>query len=265
MAHPALIPVFPEKVHASSDFKPDEFYGEIKAHGIRVLWEQATPCPCSDDIATEDGRMGCPVCAGTGWEYETGQEIRAIVTGLLAKDSPFMVDGRFEFGDVLITVPPEQTPGFRDRYTLLDSVMVVQDLVKRTGATDRLRWPVAQRGLYLSVSGVPTSVAVSVLRLRRQANDGTVGAVLDIGTDFAVDANGAIVWALGDVRLTAPAVGQRYAARYYGHPRYVVMERPRAIRDTNTAYLAGARKAMPKQYAPLPVASMCRLDWERRT
>ncbi len=265
MTTPALQPVYPLKVRACADGKPDDWLGEISIHGLRALWEQASPCPCQENADTEEGRFDCSVCGGTGWEYDTGMEIKTIVTSVTLRHAPYELFGRFGFGLVYFTMTPEQTPGFRDRLTVLDSAVVVQDLVKRTGTLDRLRWPVANRSLLLSVSGTPTPVSCSVLRLRRQASDGTAGPLLELDTDFALDAQGRIDWTKGDVAGTAPPVGASYSVRYFAHPRYLVMEQPHALRDTTTVFLSNNRKAVPRQYSPLPVRALAKLDWERRT
>ena len=265
MTTPALTPVFPLKTPALSYPRPYELYGPLKELGLDVLWEQASQCPCRESSETGEGRLGCPVCGGTGWDYDTGTTTRAIVMTAQLKDVPYEIMGHFGEGLVHVTTAPEQAPGRWDRFSLVNSCIVMQDLVKRTGTVDRLRWPVATRSLYLAVSGTPTTVALSVLRLRKQAADGSAGALLELGVDFAVDSQGRIDWTLGLARGTAPAVGEAYAVRYFAHPRYVVIDRPFVARDTRSPYLVGDRKVQPKQELSLLVRSLARLDWERRT
>lgn len=265
MTTPALQPVFPHKEHALVNPNPDAWLEALQALGLRTLWQQASPCPCRENPDTEEGRFDCPVCLGTGWEYDTGTEIRAVMLAQSLKDAPYEVLGHYGFGLVMVTVPPEQAPGFRDRYLLLDSCIVMQDLVRRLGTLDQLRWPVATRTLYLDVSGVPTTTSLSVLSLRRQASDGSAGPLLSLGTDFMVDAQGRIDWTKGDLAGTAPPVGSSYAVRYFAHPRYVVLERPFVVRDTRTMRQSGGRKSSSRQHELLLVRALAKLDWERRT
>lgn len=265
MGLPPLIPVYPLKIPATARPDPNEYLLFLKAYGLRVGWEQATPCPCGESAETVEGRFDCPICGGTGQDYLASQEVTAVVTAVGLRDAPYELLGHFGFGLVHVAVAPEQAPGFGDRYTLLDGVAVLTDLVERAATKDRLRWPIAQVGLYLSVAGVPTQVSASVIKLRRQDADGNGGPVLELGTDFTVDAQGRIDWTLGDVAHTAPAVGQRYAVRYFGHPRYVVLERPHLIRDSVSGRLAGNRKQQPAGPVSLPVMALARLDWERRS
>ena len=258
MALPALIPVFPPKSRLKVDFKPEDFYGQINDLGLRLWWEQAALCPCAENPDTVEGRFGCSICRGVGREYLAGMEIRGIITDLTFREVPFELIGRFGFGLVSISLPPEQTPGFMDRFTLLDSAMTIQDLVTRKDTLDDLRWPVIERSVTLSISGVATDVTLSVLHLRRVNSDGSAGPVLTLGTDFVVTVDGKIDWTLGDGAHTAPAVGQRYSIRYYGHPRYLVLDRPRAIRDTRVKFKHPSR--VPQI---MPVQVLCKLDWMR--
>lgn len=242
----------------------DQFYQALK-NAKDLLWEQATPCPCRENEDSEAPRYACPICSGTGWEYETGIAIKGVVAGASTQDNRFREIGWWIDGIIEVTVAPELCPGIQDRYALPRSAMIVQDIPRRKGTVDVLRWPAVQRGMLVEISGTEQQVELSVLRLRVGNADGTAGALLTLGTDFAVTAAGAIDWTLGIARGTAPAIGQRYAIRYYGSPRYIVQSRPHAMRDTKVWRQHGGEKKVPSEFAALPVQSIAKLDWDQRT
>lgn len=146
-----LLPVdTPAKLIPRVDFRPEEFKNLLFSHGLRLKWEQAATCPCRVKITanestasylktgfTGETRVACPACNGEGIIYHSAQEIRAIVTNARTNPERFKIYGEHADGAVGLTLLPEHLPGFLDRFTLLDAVIVYTETRerKKTSAT----------------------------------------------------------------------------------------------------------------------------------
>jgi hypothetical protein len=232
-----------------ANFDRAKFDKLIAGQGQRFTWDQAEKCPCAESEHSDAAKAGCPVCGGVGWTWHDPLEVRAIARKVDRTPEAFDDVGEWAQGGIYLTLRPEQQPGFMDRFTALDLVMVFQDFgVRSSDPLDQLRMPIVRRTLDLA--GGETTVGVRRLRLRLPNGDG--GPLRVEGTDFEVS-NGGIDWTLGDGLGTAPAVGQGYTATYYASPVYHVMHVP-FVRDTWTK-----KKAPTGRYQPMPVNVFCRL------
>lgn len=251
-----LLPRLPVKKDALSKlrFRTDSIDNLIETKGWHLQWEQGARCPCRESVDSDHPRPDCPVCDGIGWDWHTSQEVRALVTNANQDTAPLERPGQWARGNVILTMHSEQLPGYQDRLTALAHVFVFRDFgVRGTGASDRLRYRVAQRTLDL-VGGAQT---FGVLHLRLAAEDGTADAdgVRAEGTHFDV-VDGRIAWRAGE----GPPVGRRYAVSYYAHPRFVVVEDHYSTRDT-WKWTKVAPDNRPTLES-LPVRVMAKLDYE---
>lgn len=250
------------KSRLRNDFKPGEFTAAIETSGYRVLWEQASRCPCSGNDQTGQPHLNCPVCRRTpGWEYHGGVEIRAIVDGLGRTDQLLATYGERLTGLARVTVRPEHRPSFFHRYTLLDSVMEFSELLTRAEAgPDRPTYPIASTRMRLVVDGELRNLELRVLRLRRMDPASRLpGPLCRLDEDFRITPDGGLDWLPGDARGTAPKPGEAYALTYYCNPRYVVVDLPNAVRDTMVGF-----KLPDPVHVPLPVETLVRLDYLAR-
>lgn len=263
------------------DFDPKEFNRAIDQVGMRLLWEKVSLCPCRNNDETEQPQVGCSVCDGDGWEYWGAQLVNGIVGALDLDQDTQVAFGIWASGMAQITVKNEHKPDFRDRYTHLDSLLRYTQHFKRSGVQDRLRYYIgvmplalAPEEYVLAASGDPEAVlaaelaanAISraqadigpnfgVLRLRLRNADLSAGAVLEPGIDFDV-VDGLVDWARGDVRGTAPTVGQSYSVSYLFHPRHIVNGFNHAVRDSWVKF-----KSPIPLLNRLPIEVNCRLDY----
>jgi hypothetical protein len=171
--------------------------------------------------------------------YHSPHEIRAIFTS--AKDKPDLLAtyGEMSRGMASFSLLPEHLPSVRDRFTLLDSVMVYRETRTRTlddsgspATVEGLRYPIASRTLDLAAG--ETTRSVLHCYKTNAAGIALAGGELVEGTDFVVDGDGKVNWSLGISLGTSPAVGARYSLSYYCAPRYVSVDIPHTIRDTWT-------------------------------
>lgn len=238
---------------------------------LHATWEQAVECPCArkaDDIGaglfgyaadsskvTEEARPDCPKCAGRGWYFHSPQTIPVMLSSITQRAD--ITPSLWEHGTVQVTTLPENLLAYRDRITLTESVVLYRERRTRAALVDELRYPIVVRALDLQ--GGEVNVGVLHCYKADTSHIAQPGGELVAGTDFEVTVQGRINWTKGLPGTgtgKAPAVGQRYAVAYYAHPRYVVMDRPHAVRDTFV------RIKMPSPtHQPLPVHAIAQLEW----
>lgn len=217
---PTLRALQPKKLNAFRiDIDDSQFRKQILQHGMRIQWQMASECPCVRSLSLTGGsttitqntfekRPDCAACSGNGWLYHSSQEIRALTLGSETQPDGFQVFGYRGTGTIRLTMLPEHLPGFMDRLTFLDSVMVYTDIVTRTSATtEQPRYPIVKRTLQLGSSGdatVADPTVIGVLNCRKTDTTGVIQTTeLVENTDFAVNSDGEIDWTLGLQASTA--------------------------------------------------------------
>ena len=274
-----------KKTKPRVDTSPADFRREIQIKGTRVKWELAAACPCQRklSLSLDEGVVGsfntiteftrekqreCPECKGSGWIRHSPQNIRALFTSMDRQPDRFASYGAMiAKGVARVTTLPEHTPGFMDRFTMIDYTMSYTEIATRDGVIDTLRYPVATRKMFLGSSADSTVVEskdVTVFYCRKANSEGVVtGDELVADTDFKVS-NGKIDWTLGDSNGNAPKAGERYSVQYFMHPVYVVKNFPYAIRSSYTVAGKGngvATGVPGEQMVELPVLSEAWLEW----
>ena len=260
----------PPKLTPRADFRPEEFRKRILSHGARVYWEQAIDCPCARPVeeygfssslgagtlpANARARADCPSCAGRGYAYHSGQEITALVTGARTEGKRFSeYGGELSSGQIGITLLPEHLPRLGDRFTLIQSEMLFSETLTRgSGATDSPRYQIKIRAHDLAAG--PQSFGVRYLLLADAQGEVDPSETRAEGVDFTISAGGEIDWS-GAPPLRAPAQGSRYSVTYYAHPRYMIVNHPHAVRDSQ------AVRKSPSQYEiELPIYAEARLEF----
>jgi len=270
----------PKKFGTRADFDTEQFRKEMYQHGLRVQWEQVVECPCKRSAAgdllvsgdgmldiletagekgtTFENRQECPACYGRGYLYHSPQDILAICTRVASTPDAWKEWGEWARGALFLTTLPEHLVGYQDRITLIDSVLVYRETLRRTGAIDKLRYPIKTRTLDTGSALDATEsdpISVGVLYVIKADEDGGVDPVTDVLTqdvDYSLTEAGTVEW-LEDG--SPPDVGAYFSITYYAAPRFVVVDIPHAFRDT----WIGTKTDQP-YFAPLPVNAMCRLE-----
>jgi hypothetical protein len=277
MTMPFPIPPFvpPKPNQTRVDVDPDKQRRFLQQNGLRLLWERAALCPCgvrgtallatgalrSDLLASNtpgDAQThdpDCPTCFGEGVIYYASQEIRALALGMQINYQPQGMIGDYAPGYAAITTFPEHQPNYRDRFTVLDTQILYQDVKIRTAETvEALRFPIAARTLRLT-SGDVSAKTLYAIKTGLDWRVPSSGAVLQEGVDFTVTPAGLISWALGDGLGTAPLEGARYSISYFSNPRFVVVD-PGFPRSSRT--IKKQATDTPKQLA---IRSIARALW----
>jgi hypothetical protein len=233
----------------------------IEQKGYRLAWSRACECPCASvNDQTRQPDPNCALCNGTGWLYFAPTEpvkvgkvgplnplqqklvtdtksgvIRGIITGIRSNREPFGEIGNWQWGDVTVTVRPENRLGHYDKLIHLDSEIVYVEALDCAGplATVKTRYLVNQVNL-----------------LRSLAQEYVAG------TDFTLSA-GVISWLPGK----GPAAGTRITLHYLTHPTWLIIDHPHAIRGSMRKLKV--KDPLTPQGDPqnLPIQAHARLDF----
>ncbi len=267
-----LTPLEPPKLNPRGDIYETEIRKAFFAKALPLTWQTWTPCPCGAlatlpvpgaplQLKTREKRADCPGCKGTGLNYSAGQPIRGIVQRAVKSPDRFSPAGILGAGYVSITILPEDSPGYLDRYTMTGSGMVFHDVRTRKATVDELRYPVFVRPVVTGTAPpgsakTPVTQTFGVLRcVRADLNGVFISGELAEGTDFDV-VSGNIDWTKGIANGKAPVVGARYGISYYANPVYLIKSLPHPVRDTMIA-----KKAPAPYQISLPVSVDCWLEW----
>lgn len=255
---------FPVKSFRAGEFRPKVIADMMATLGARVLVEPAIPCACGIGADVDTPVRNCPVCSGEGIEYPTALnvETRALISGLEKHRDTQAPYGAFDDGEVSITLQAEQPPPDRSRITVLDSVMQMQVIRRRASSgVDVFRHPIVTPDHFVVGPDADDEATTGVLFVRKTAADGTGGAILTEGTDFAVTVAGAVDWSLGDALGSAPTAGTGgYAILYFARRRYVVTRHPHVLRQSEIKFKLPAQQAFR-----MPVQVFAKLDNDTST
>ena len=260
---PAVGPV--GTARARVDFDLREFKNLIE-RSPRFVWERSSVCPCTPvNVQTQQPSPNCTRCDGTGFFYfgppgyvpdtsaagigpldpvqqavqsrNGGAIIRAFMASAQYRQTAYDRLGTWVWGEMHVTVRPENVIGYYDRLTNLDSEVVYNQIATASagGARISLRYPA------IEVSHIEAANGTSYI----------------CGTDFQVVA-GDIQWLLG----STPTPGTRLSVHYLCHPAFLITDFPHVIRATTVR-----RKQIPQSAAgnpqQLPLRGRVRLEFAR--
>ena len=248
-----------------ADMRRDMIDSFIDQKGYLVWWSRACVCPCQQNSQTEQPRLTCALCRGSGWHFylpEVGLQnyavdadgnpitindaqdavlISAIMTAATQDPQVYERFGGYVFGTFRITVHARNRIGYRDRIMMADSLMMFGQLLEADGSATI---PVKTAAAGKKALWYP-AVAVNLLRSESR--------VFIENADWAIEPDGSIRW-LG----TPPVAGTVLTCNYEIHPVYRVMDHVHAVRDTNVLKKATSKR---DQHQMLPVNAMIKLDF----
>ena len=238
-------------------------FNDLIERSPRFVWERAMFCPCpSINDQTQQPDPNCTKCNGVGWFWfgpngytpppeagtldkvqmavvnrNGGAVIRAYMAEATYRQAGYDRLGTWAFGQMHVTVRPENKLGYYDRLLNLDSEVVFSQRILSGGPGRlQLRYPAIN----------VTSVQSSTTRYEE-------------GRDFTMD-GGDIVWMVG----RAPEINTQLAAHYTCHPAFIVMSYPHVIRasvnDTRPKRPVLTPAGNPQN---LPIRARVQLEFER--
>lgn len=266
---PYVVPSFIPADYASEvvDLDDGDIRSSIVGKSVRLWWEQGVSCPCRQVMElngvtrpTGEPSSTCTFCSGAGIMYVNGQQIVAMILSTSEHQNLYSEYGQYAKGTAWITLLPEHTADYRDRYTLLDGIRTHNEIRRRKGTIDKLRYPIVERTF---VTGAPTDPSIAVERtvgvqwcMASDADGVTTGVELVEGVDGEVTEDGRWDWSLGITAGTAPAIGELYSIRYFARPRMTLDDHTYLRRDQYRHNDAGALCL-----TPLPTRVLCILDY----
>ena len=254
----------PFKLNPRVDFDLREFEKLIE-RSPRFVWERSALCPCADNnTQTQQPLPTCSLCDGIGffWFGPNGYVVDedvvgeltvtqktaqarvggAIIRGFMA--SAQMMQNRYDtlgvwfWGQMRITVRPENRIGYYDRLINLDERIVYTQIVTTDGTgVTALRYP-----------------AIDVTEVRSLTTRYVCGAQYDV-------INGNLVW-LGGQEPTAT----RLSVHYTCHPAWIVTNFPHVDRASTTRprlRRTTSNPAPPPTPQQLPIQADVKLEFER--
>ena len=246
-----------------TDFNATDFSNVIAQKGLALKWSQSASCPCSNltgDLNLDLAFVGsgdtsidtqhnpsCTVCKGNGTLYHSPQTIQGIVT---SAEGDYLNTrfGGYRDGTINITLEPEHLPSFGDRFELVDSVLLYQEMIKDNQQnTLSLRFPIQSRTLELATGTVTRGVMYATYS--DQTTKLTVNSELVEGTHFTVN-NNVINW------INKPANVDKFSFTYFMHPTYTCLAFANSVRDTRIR-----KKSPVDKTISLPVGVQCKLDF----
>lgn len=248
-----------------AQFRQIEFQRAILQHGYYLTWSKAVVCPCMNP-ETEQTRVNCSTCDGSGFYYVEPLTIRAIMSSLERNAKVFEKFGGWVEGTSQMTTEPQYRLGYRDRVEMQDTVMTHNELFQkgdRRGTRSKL--PARMDSVRYRIARV-VKLVVSVGSVNRECcTEGAVPAGVDIEDDdaiipleegyhFKVSADGWIEWLTRGEDLVPD--GAWLSVLYEYAPVYVVISHPHATRMETIE-----SKAPTQQPFALPVQAFVKLDY----
>lgn len=258
-----LLPIEQESLTSGRvDFNNKEFRKIINQKGLNIRWSATATCACttkstdlnldlnyvgSGDLGTQnDFNHACTFCTGTGKIYHTVQNVQGIVTNANGEYINATYGG-YRDGVINITLNAEHLASFGDRFELIDSVMLYQEIIEDNNQnTLSLRFPIQARTLELATG--TTTVNVMYCAYTDKTTGLTVGTLVE-NTDFTV-ANNTIQW------INKPANVGRYTFSYFIHPTYTCIAFANSVRDTHIR-----KKSVQEKNVSMPVRIQCKLEF----
>jgi len=251
-----------------ADFNPTEYDQAILSKGYDLWWSRSAPCPCSNNVQTEQPNILCTLCKGTGFylflpeptviaggtKDRYGNEvvvspdgkaisIKAIMTSMTQDVQVFEKFGEWVFGTSRVTTQAGNRLGYRDRLTAMKSEMVYAQHIDYAG------------GDVIAVVGDRNKQGLRYPMVRVH-DFRSVDTVYRENRDWILTVDGEIQW---HPAFTArPATGTRLVVHGTVRPVWIVMDIVHAYRDTQ---VEGGKGIPSQKFTILPVQAVVKLEY----
>lgn len=229
---PKRTPAKPPRV----DLVAKEFDNIIQDQGVHVRVTPSLLCPNYSDLGSTNHDLNCAVCSGSGAadlparSYET----IAVITSINFKLT-WAPQGAFHIKDAQVTLRGGNRLWYYDKIEVLDHTSIYNELVKKTGARDRLRYEAIQ-----AVTSTPIYLIDST------------GKEYIVGTDFNLVGR-YIEWV-----TVGPPEGDLYSIQYPILPVYRVLE---LLHESRYYYESDE---LPNK-TPVHLPQQCIIRWDHLT
>ena len=255
-----------------ADFNIHEFDSQIETYGSYLLWQKSAPCPCQQNSQTDQPRLRCPTCRGSGYRLYAPQIIKGVLSEINPEYDTLDKFGEWAGGRAYCTVRGEYQVGYRDRLTMLGAVMRYSEIIEWNGSSTtkrKLRYPIGLRETTLQhvETGELKIVEgqIDQLTIWRSATSGVEELVQ--GADYRILPDGTLDFSIGTPRGTAPNKGDQISVSYQMNPPWVVDKLHPSTssgRGVRVGYLKQSRLLGSEpgaQLIDLPYTFTCGLDF----
>jgi len=227
---PKRLPALPERV----DLNIEEIDNLVEDQGVYLLVTPSIQCPNRSDITSNNHVLDCPLCNGNQSLDITAQAFNAwgVIQSINLK-ADYAVQGRFDIKDALLTTKSGIRLWYWYKIEILDHTSIFNELVQRSGATDKLR--------YVEKTNINNDPVYLI---------GADGTAYVKGTDFTI-AGQVLTWV-----TAGPVEGSVYSISYPILPTFRVVEFLKENRYYYTDFHAAVKT--PVQ---LPMHSVLRWDY----
>jgi hypothetical protein len=238
-------PAPPPVAKARSDFRVEEFTRLIRQKGYFCRWKKAMLCTCKSP-QTDQARLGCTICDGSGFFYIDPIDVQAIITGIGKEHDIYKQPGEWISGDANITVEAQYRLGFRDSMEMCDSVMSFNEwIIKGERRGKRHALPANMDSARYKI------VSVAALFYTDPTNDMPIR--LEEGIHYEVTPEGWISWLFQGQKIPDATV---LSIHYEFHPIWIITTHPNAVRDTVVLF-----KRVKQTVEALPLKCKAALDF----
>lgn len=215
------------------DFTVGEFAKLVEDQGVYVKVTPAILCPNRNKLEGTDHDLNCTVCFGNEAVDLDSQayEDWAFIQGIKLK-LDWAIQGIFNVKDATMTIKGGRRLWYYDKVEILDHSSIFNEIVERTGTTDKLRY-----------NAQPTAAQTPFHLID---SDGTEYALT---TDFTISGQ-TLTWV-----TTGPPEGTLYSIQYPILPVYRVLE----LLHENRYYYQSDR--LPDKQ-PVHLPQQCVLRWD---
>jgi len=233
---------------ARAQFRTQEFARVINQHGYYLVWSKAIVCPCMTP-ESDQAKLSCVTCDGSGFYYTDPIECRGIMTSLERNPKFFEKFGQWVEGTSSITVESMYRLGYRDRLEMIDSVMSHNEVFKKG----------ERRGLRSRLPANTDSLRYRVYRMTKlvwhdpETPESAQPLTLEEGQHYEITEDGWIRWLWAARHIED---GDTVSALYEYHPVWVVVTHPHAVRD-----VVIEKKQPNVTVVALPVQAVVKLDY----
>lgn len=218
--------------------KGESFDQIVKNRGIRMIHYKATPCPNMISIVDNNHNPNCPICDGQGIYYYQEKEIYGVFYSNSIEKN-FEMQGIWEVGSAVITLPTEYADGVQAEFNSFDQLSIPDFTVRMweqrnyTQRSDNqflLRYPVH------NVDNMVFAVNNAIVEYTE-------------GVHFTI-VDGVITWIAGKEPpfYTDKDLGAVLSVQYFANPVYTVLQHMRELRISQQ-YIGGQKiaKRLPQQ------------------
>lgn len=217
--------------------KGESFDQLLKNRGIRFIHHKATTCPNMTTVADNSHNPNCQICDGQGMFYYEDKEIYGVFYSNSIEKN-FEMQGIWEVGTAIVTLPTEYADGTQAEFNSLDQLSILDFTVRMWQLKEYKNTPNRQQQLRYPIHNIDHMSS---------AKDDTI-ILYKQGIDFNI-VDGNIEWVVGkEPKMNDVGLPPVLSIQYFANPVYTVLQHMRELR-VSQQLVSGQKvaKRLPQQ------------------